>query len=91
MRKQRKIRPTEKDVPKGYDSKWEHTLHTTHLKSWKHHTKELINYIVEHTYEPDFVKQINNKTILIEAKGFGITLSIVNTFGLKKYYQLIMN
>ena len=68
-RKPRKARPVEKDVPKGYDSKWEHTLHTTHLKSWKHHTKELINYIVEHTYEPDFVKQIDNKTILIEAKG----------------------
>ena len=24
-RKPRKARPVEKDVPKGYDSKWEHT------------------------------------------------------------------
>ena len=25
--------------------------------------------MTEHTYEPDFVKEINNKTILLEAKG----------------------
>jgi len=60
----RKVRPREKNVPKGYDSKWEYTLHQTVLKSWNHHTDK-ISYVVEHKYEPDFVKD----KILIEAKG----------------------
>ena len=60
----RKIRPREKNVPKGYDSKWEYTLHQTLLKSWNHHTDK-VPYIVEHKYEPDFIKD----KILIEAKG----------------------
>jgi len=60
----RKIRPREKNVPKGYDSKWEYTLHQTLLKSWNHHTDK-VPYVVEHKYEPDFVKD----KILIEAKG----------------------
>ena len=38
MRKPRKIRPREKGVPKGYDSKWEHQLHTGILKEWDHHS-----------------------------------------------------
>ena len=60
----RKIRPREKNVPKGYDSKWEYTLHQTLLKSWNHHTDK-VPYVVEHKYEPDFIKD----RILIEAKG----------------------
>jgi hypothetical protein len=68
FRKPRKVRPKEKDLPKGYDSKWEHTLHETVLQGWQHHW-ELIPYIVKHKYEPDFVKEINGKTILLEAKG----------------------
>ena len=64
----RKKRPVEKGVPKGYDSKWESELHNTILKGWKLHTSKL-NYVVEHSYTPDFIKVINNKTILIEAKG----------------------
>tara|TARA_R100001369_G_scaffold1954_1_gene6272 strand:+ start:5779 stop:6219 length:441 start_codon:yes stop_codon:yes gene_type:complete len=68
FRKPRKIRPKEKDLPKGYDSKWEHTLHETVLQDWEHHW-ELIPYIVKHKYEPDFVKEIDGITILIEAKG----------------------
>ena len=60
----RKVRPREKNVPKGYDSKWEYTLHQTLLKSWNHHTNK-VPYVVEHKYEPDFVKD----KILIEAKG----------------------
>ena len=67
-RKPRKIRPTEKDVPKGYDSKWEYNLHNSVLKNCKHHTDK-INYTVEHTYEPDFTKTINNIEYLLEAKG----------------------
>ena len=64
----RKKRPVEKGIPKGYDSKWESELHNTILKGWKLHTSKL-NYVVEHSYTPDFIKVINNKTILIEAKG----------------------
>ena len=67
-RKPRIIRPKEKDVPKGYDSKWEHKLHTTILKDWQHHSDK-VSYIVEHEYEPDFVKTIGNKEYLLEAKG----------------------
>ena len=67
-RKPRKIRPKEKAVPKGYDSKWEYTLHSTVLQKWNHHS-EKIPYIIEHNYEPDFVKLIDGKIILLEAKG----------------------
>ena len=38
------------------------------LKDWSHHWDN-IKYVVKHTYEPDFVKVIDDKTILIEAKG----------------------
>jgi|TARA_Y100000015_G_C2388848_1_gene88989 hypothetical protein len=67
-RKPRIVRPKEKNVPKGYDSKWEHKLHTTILKEWEHHSDK-ISYVVEHEYEPDFVKIIDGKVILLEAKG----------------------
>ena len=46
----RKVRPREKNIPKGYDSKWEHDLHKGILKSWSHHTDK-VPYVVEHTYE----------------------------------------
>ena len=68
MRKKRVKRPIEKDVPEGYDSKWEAALHKRLLDSWDLHTQE-VPYIVEHKYNPDFVKVIDGKTILIEAKG----------------------
>ena len=64
----RKPRPKKVNVPKGYDSIWEYEIHQTLLKDWKHHWDN-IDYIVKHKYEPDFVKIIDNKTILIEAKG----------------------
>ena len=67
-RKPRKVRPVEKDVPAGYDSKWEYTLHQSSLKEWSHHSDK-IPYIVEHNYEPDFTKVIDNKEYLLEAKG----------------------
>ena len=63
-RKPRIVRPKEKNVPKGYDSKWEHTLHSTILQEWKHHTDK-VSYTVEHTYEPDFVKTIEGKEYLL--------------------------
>tara|TARA_R110001583_G_scaffold14412_2_gene60278 strand:+ start:2183 stop:2509 length:327 start_codon:yes stop_codon:yes gene_type:complete len=64
----RKPRPKKTGIPKGYDSLWEAKLHETVLQDWKHHW-ELISYIVKHKYEPDFVKVIDGKTILLEAKG----------------------
>tara|TARA_R110002012_G_scaffold11810_1_gene52815 strand:- start:440 stop:874 length:435 start_codon:yes stop_codon:yes gene_type:complete len=67
-RKPRKIRPVEKDIPKGYDSKWEYMLHQSLLKDWSHHT-EKVPYTVEHHYEPDFIKVIDNVEYLLEAKG----------------------
>jgi len=63
-RKPRKIRPREKNIPKGYDSKWEYELHAGILHNWSHHTNK-VPYVVEHTYEPDFERD----KILIEAKG----------------------
>ena len=67
-RKPRKIRPREKNVPKGYDSLWEYTLHKTLLKNWGMRG-EAIDYIIQRTYEPDFVRKINDKLILLESKG----------------------
>ena len=64
----RKPRPKKVGVPKGYDSLWEATLHETVLQEWKHHWDN-ISYVVKHKYEPDFVKVIGDKTILLEAKG----------------------
>lgn len=60
----RKARPKEKGVPKGYDSKWEYTLHQDLLKDWEHHANH-IEYIIKKKYEPDFVKG----NIILEAKG----------------------
>ena len=63
-RKPRKIRPREKNVPKGYDSLWEYSLHQTLLKNWKMRG-DPINYIIKKTYEVDFVNVIDGKTILL--------------------------
>ena len=67
-RKPRKPRPKKINVPKGYDSLWEVSLHENVLSKWQHH-REKIDYVVKHKYEPDFVKEFNGKTILLEAKG----------------------
>tara|TARA_Y100001951_G_C11136101_1_gene180913 strand:- start:18 stop:431 length:414 start_codon:yes stop_codon:yes gene_type:complete len=63
-RKPRKIRPREKNVPRGYDSKWEYELHRNIFKNWNYHA-DYIEYIIKKKYEPDFVKD----EIIIEAKG----------------------
>ena len=64
----RKPRPKKTGVPKGCDSKWEANLHETILQDWKHHY-ESIKYIIKKDYEVDFAKTIEDKTILLEAKG----------------------
>ena len=61
-------RPVEKEVPKGYDSKWESQLHKSILKNWDLHS-EKVPYIVEHTYNPDFVRVVDGRKILLESKG----------------------
>ena len=64
----RKPRPKKINVPKGYDSRWEYDIHLGILQDWKHHW-DVIQYVVEHKYEADFVRDIDGKTILLEAKG----------------------
>jgi hypothetical protein len=64
----RKPRPKKTNVPKGYDSLWEYDIHQTILQDWKHHWDK-VEYVIHHKYEPDFVKKIGGKTILLEAKG----------------------
>ena len=67
-RKPRVARPKEKDVPKGYDSNWECELHQGILDDWSFHT-DTVSYTIDHKYEPDFLREIDGKKILLEAKG----------------------
>ncbi len=68
-RKPRKIRPKDKNAPRGYDSLWEYEIHQRLFGNWLHHY-DTIKYNVPKKYEPDFVKVFDeNKVILIEAKG----------------------
>jgi hypothetical protein len=64
----RKVRPRDKQAPKGYDSVWEYNLHQDFLKDWKHHW-DTINYVIPKSYEADFVRKFDDSVILIEAKG----------------------
>jgi len=68
LRKRRVKRPVEKNVVKGYDSNWEYELHTGILKDWDIHNAT-VDYIVEHTYHPDFIRKFGKQTIFLEAKG----------------------
>ena len=43
-------------------------LHESILKDWEHHT-DYVSYVIEHKYEPDFVRKIGRKKILLESKG----------------------
>ncbi len=67
-RKRRVKRPRDKNLVNGYDSTFEYELHTGILDGWSHHP-DTVPYIVEHKYHPDFIKEINGKIILLEAKG----------------------
>lgn len=68
LRKRRVKRPVEKNVVKGYDSNWEYELHSGILKQWDIHSTTT-DYIVKHTYHPDFIRKFGRKTIYLEAKG----------------------
>ena len=72
----RKPRPKKTNVPKGYDSTWEYNIHQTILQDWKHHWDKL-DYVVQHTYEPDFVKTIDGQDVLIQGVAPGETLDLV--------------
>ncbi len=67
-RKQRVKRPVEKNLVKGYDSNWEYELHSGILDGWSFHTDK-VPYTVEHNYSPDFIREVEGKKILLEAKG----------------------
>jgi hypothetical protein len=67
-RKPRVKRPVEKDLVKGYDSNWEYELHNGILDNWSFHTDK-VPYTVEHNYHPDFIREVEGKKILLEAKG----------------------
>ena len=67
-RKARVKRPVEKDVIKGYDSNWEYELHSGILDGWSFHTDK-VPYTVAHNYHPDFIREVEGKKILLEAKG----------------------
>jgi len=69
-RKQRKPRhKKEAGIPRGYDSHWEYELHQRLFADWRHHW-ETIDYVIQHKYEPDFVRKFDDgSVVLIEAKG----------------------
>ena len=67
-RKARVKRPVEKDLIKGYDSNWEYELHSGILDGWSFHTDK-VQYTVSHNYHPDFIREVEGKKILLEAKG----------------------
>ena len=69
FRKKRVVRPQiKKSEVEGYDSNWEYVLHTSILKDWEIHT-ETVEYTVKHTYHADFIRELEGKKILLEAKG----------------------
>jgi hypothetical protein len=55
-------------LQEGHDSNWEYELHSGILDAWEHHVDK-VEYTVTHKYEPDFVKEVGDKKILLEAKG----------------------
>lgn len=70
MRK--RFRPKKENILKGtgYDSMFEKNMHEGSLKECSFHNKDdKVAYIVEHTYEPDFVFVKDGKKFLIETKG----------------------
>lgn len=67
-RKKRVPRPNDRSSVEGYDSNWEYLLHTSILKDWSIHS-ETFDYTVDHKYHPDFIRHIDGKKILLEAKG----------------------
>ena len=61
------MKRTRRNIPKGYDSWFEHDLHSK-FKRCEYHVNKL-TYTQVKTYEPDFVYYSGDYTIYIEAKG----------------------
>lgn len=54
-----------------YDSKMEADLHEGALKDCLFHSVEhKVPYVIQHTYEPDYVYEHEGKTYIIESKGW---------------------
>ena len=68
MKRKPRVKRLRHEKVKGYDSIWEYILHDTLLKDWEHHADK-VEYTIEHTYEPDFVRTLQSKLILLESKG----------------------
>ena len=66
-----------------YDSKLESELHDTILQTWDYHPTKL-PYIIEKTYEPDFVKVIDGVQFLCEVKGV-----LWDSTEAKKYNEIV--
>jgi len=64
----RHLMPKKGKPPKGYDSWFEHQLHTEVLTDCKYHG-ELVHYTQQKMYEPDFEFHTKFGKIYIEAKG----------------------
>ena len=59
-----------KRANRGFDSKFEKTLHEGVLSHCDYHSKVTYDYIIPHFYKPDFIwKNSKGKTYLIESKG----------------------
>lgn len=68
MRRKPRVRRPRQEKVNGYDSIWEYLLHDTLLTDWDHHVNK-VEYTVQHSYEPDFVRTLQGKLILLESKG----------------------
>jgi hypothetical protein len=71
-RKPRKVIPHKK--VQGYDSMFESILHAELLQNWMYHRDAHgnpigVDYMMEHRYFPDFIREIGGITYYVEAKG----------------------
>ena len=90
-RRPRVARPKEKGVLPGYDSNWEYELHSGILNEWSIHS-EKAEYIVEHTYHPDFIREIDGKKSILRLRGAsGIITNTISMCGLRRHYPMILN
>lgn len=64
-----KINRAWRGTVRSFDSKWEQKLTEGVLKDHEYHPDIKIGYTVHHHYKPDFRVLLNNKTLLVEAKG----------------------
>ena len=83
MRKQIKKKNNLANSLGKYDSKFEIELHDGLFQTWDYHPTQL-PYIIEKTYEPDFVKEIDGVQFLCEIKGV-----FFDSTEAKKYKEIV--